>query len=611
MANKKINVSELDFDAIKTNLKTYMQGQSEFSDYEFEGSGLSVLLDVLAYNTHYNALYTNMAINEMFLDSAVKRDNVVSIAKGLGYTPRSATAPTATVNLTVTATSSTPATLTLPKFSTFTTTIDGEAYTFYTLEENTTYLDGSQYVFSNINIREGTQLSFKYTVSTGQRYIIPNAGCDTSTLTVQVQESSSTGLYETYYEGFNILDLDSTSKVFFIKEIDNQLYEVIFGDGTIGKALSNGNIVTLNYLITNKTAANSAKLFTYTGSSLLGGTVAVTTVSAASGGTDIEEIESIRYNAPRHFSTQNRGVTIEDYKSILTEEVSGIESVNVWGGENNDPPVYGKVFCSIKPVGANALTESRKASIKNEILKGRNVVSIIPEIVDPEFIHIAVQSSVYYNPRLTTRSSLDIKSIVEGIIQNYNTTDLEKFDSIFRISKLSKLIDNSEPGIVSNITKVSIHKPIDPVFNVASQYKFILVNPIYTSGQPENSVLTSPFYISGDSVNEYYIDDDGVGNLRLYYFVSQNVKDYVNNNIGTVDYETGTVDIPTLNITSLADNTSELTFFIKPSSYDVVSARNQIALILDDEIDVTVITDKLALGNSGGGTQHTFTSSRS
>jgi len=611
MANKKINVSELDFDAIKTNLKTYMQGQSEFSDYEFEGSGLSVLLDVLAYNTHYNALYTNMAINEMFLDSAVKRDNVVSIAKGLGYTPRSATAPTATVNLTVTATSSTPATLTLPKFSTFTTTIDGEAYTFYTLEENTTYLDGSQYVFSNINIREGTQLSFKYTVSTGQRYIIPNAGCDTSTLTVQVQESSSTGLYETYYEGFNILDLDSTSKVFFIKEIDNQLYEVIFGDGTIGKALSNGNIVTLNYLITNKTAANSAKLFTYTGSSLLGGTVAVTTVSAASGGTDIEEIESIRYNAPRHFSTQNRGVTIEDYKSILTEEVSGIESVNVWGGENNDPPVYGKVFCSIKPVGANALTESRKASIKNEILKGRNVVSIIPEIVDPEFIHIAVESSVYYNPRLTTRSSLDIKSIVEGIIQNYNTTDLEKFDSIFRISKLSKLIDNSEPGIVSNITKVSIHKPIDPVFNVASQYKFILVNPIYTSGQPENSVLTSPFYISGDSVNEYYIDDDGVGNLRLYYFVSQNVKDYVNNNIGTVDYETGTVDIPTLNITSLADNTSELTFFIKPSSYDVVSARNQIALILDDEIDVTVITDKLALGNSGGGTQHTFTSSRS
>lgn len=611
MANRKINVSELDFDAIKTNLKTYMQGQSEFSDYEFEGSGLSVLLDVLAYNTHYNALYTNMAINEMFLDSAVKRDNVVSIAKGLGYTPRSATAPTATVNLTVTATSSTPATLTLPKFSTFTSTIDGEAYTFYTLEENTTYLDGSQYVFSNIQIKEGTQLSFKYTASTGQRYIIPNAGCDTSTLTVQVQESASTGLYETYYEGFNILGLDSTSKIFFIKEIDNQLYEVVFGDGTIGKALSNGNIVTLNYLITNKTAANSAKLFTYTGSSLLGGTVAVTTVSAASGGTDIEEIESIRYNAPRHFSTQNRGVTIEDYKSILTEEVSGIESVNVWGGENNNPPVYGKVFCSIKPVGANALTESRKASIKNEILKGRNVVSIIPEIVDPEFIHIAVESSVYYNPRLTTRSSLDIKSIVEGIIQNYNTTDLEKFDSIFRISKLSKLIDNSEPGIVSNITKVSIHKPLDPVFNVASQYKFVLVNPIYTSGQPENSILTSPFYISGDSVNEYYIDDDGVGNLRLYYFVSQNVKDYVNNNIGTVDYQTGTVDIPTLNITSLANNTNELTFYIKPSSYDVVSARNQIALILDDEIDVTVITDKLALGNSGGGTQHTFTSSRS
>ena len=611
MANRRINVADLDFDNIKSNLKSYLQGQPEFSDYDFEGSGLSVLLDVLAYNTHYNALYTNLAINEMFLDSAVKRDNVVSLAKTLGYTPQSATAPTATINLRVASTSSTPATLSLPKYSAFTTTISGNTYTFYTLEEHTAFLDGSEYLFQNVQIKEGIKLSFKYTVADGQRYIIPNAGCDLSTLTVQVQESASTGLYETYYEGFNILGLNSTSKVYFSKEIENELYEVVFGDGTIGAALSNGNVVTLNYLITNKDAANKASLFTYAGSSLLGGTVTITTVSAASGGTDIEDIESIRYNAPRHFSTQNRGVTAEDYRSLITEEVSNVESVSVWGGEDNDPPIYGKVFISIKPVDANAITEAEKARISTEILKSRNVVSITPEIVDPEFIHIQVDTSVYYNPRLTVRSASDIKVIVEDTIKNYNETDLEKFDSIFRISKLSRLIDASEPGIVSNITRVTLHKPVDPIYDVASQYKFSIINPIYTSGEPEDSITTTAFYIEGDSENEYYIDDDGDGNLRLYYYVSATAKTYTNNNIGTVNYATGTVDIPTLNITALGTGVTEWKFFIKPESYDVVTARNQISLILDDEINVTPVLDKLAMGNYGGGTQHTFTSSRS
>ena len=611
MANKRINVADLSFDDIRGNLKSFMEGQSEFSDYNFEGSGLSVLLDVLAYNTHYNALYTNLAVNESFLDSASKRSNVVSIAKSLGYTPRSATAPRAVVDVRVTSTSSTPATLNLPKYSTFTTTISGQSYTFYTIEDYTTYLDGSQYLFQNVNIREGTQLSFKYTAAAGQRYIIPNAGADLATLTVQVQESAATGLYRTYSEGSNILGLTSTSEVYFVKEIENELYEVVFGDGTIGKALSNGNVITLNYIVTNKDAANSAKLFTYTGASLIGGTVTASTVSAASGGTDIEDIESVRFNAPRHYSTQNRGVTSEDYKSLITEEVSNVEAVSVWGGEDNDPPVYGKVYCSIKPVGATALTAVQKSQIITEVLKPRNVVSITPEIIDPEYIHVAVNSAVYYNPRLTTRSAADIKAIVEGVIQDYNTTDLEKFDSVFRISKLSRLIDASDPGIVSNITKVTLHKPISPVYGVDSQYKFNIINPIYSSGQPEDSITTTPFYMHGDADNEYYIDDDGKGNLRLYYLVSATERNYVNNNIGTVTYSTGTINVPTLNITTLGIGVTEFKFFIKPSSYDVVTARNQISVILDDEITVSVITDSFSLGNTGGGTNYTFTTSRS
>ncbi len=611
MANKRISTAELDFDAIKTNLKEYLRGQSEFSDYDFEGSGLSVLLDILAYNTHYNALYTNLAVNEMFLDSASKRSSIVSLAKNLGYRPRSATAPTAVVDIRVTSPSSTPASLTIPKYSAFTTTISGSTYTFYNTSEVTTTLNSSEYLFEDVSLKEGTFLTFQYTVANGAKYIIPNIGCDLSTLTVEVKESAVSAESENYYEGTNIINLTSTSKVYFVKEIDNELYEIVFGDGTIGASLSNGNIVTLKYIVTNKDAANGASTFTYGGSSLAGGTVVVTTVTSATGGTDLESIESIRFNAPRHYSTQNRGVTIEDYKSLVTENVSNIESVNVWGGEDNNPPVYGKVFLSIKPTNATALTSQEKTNIINTVLKPRNVVSITPEIVDPEYIHIAIDSSVYYNPRLTSRSANDVKAIVETTIKNYNTTDLEQFDSIFRISKISRLIDASEASIVSNITKVTLHKPITPIYNVASEYSFVLVNPIYSSGEPEDSVTSTPFYISGDTTNEYYIDDDGVGNLRLFYYVSSNVKTYVNNTVGTVVYSTGAIEIPSLNITSLGTGYTELKLFIKPSSYDVVSARNQIALILDDEITVTMIEDKIAQGNSAGGTSHTFTSSRS
>lgn len=611
MANKRITTAELDFDAIKSNLKTYLQGQSTFSDYNFEGSGLSVLLDVLAYNTHYNALYNNLAVNEMFLDSASKRSSVVSLANNLGYTPNSATAPTATVSVVVTNTSSTPTTLSIPKYTAFSTTISGEQYNFYTTSEEQAILNDSTYTFSNVELKEGQYLSFRYTVASGQRYIIPNVGADLSTLTVQVQDNSGSSTYVTYTRAEEFVGLTSTDRVYFVKEIENELYEIEFGDGTIGVALDNGNVVTLKYLVTNKDATNGASTFTYAGDSLLGGTVAVTTTAAASGGADIESIEAIRFNAPKHFSAQDRGVTIDDYKSLINENVTNIEAVNVWGGEDNDPPVYGKVFVSIKPTDADTLTAIQKDNVVNQVLKPKNVVSVIPEMVDPEFLNVNVSTAAYYNPRLTTRTANDIKAIVEGTIQDYNTTDLEQFDSIFRISKISRLIDAAEDSIVSNITTITLNKIIDPTFNVASQYTFNLGNPIYTEEVAEDSVLSTAFYIAGDTANEYYIDDDGLGNLRLFYFTSANVRAYTNNTIGTVNYTTGVVTIPSLNITALGTNETEFKFTIKPSSYDVVASRNQIVRIKDDEISVTMIQDQIALGNASGGTNHTFTSSRS
>ena len=611
MANKRIATAELDFDAIKSNLKSYLQGQETFSDYNFEGSGLSVLLDVLAYNTHYNALYNNLAVNEMFLDSASKRSSVVSLANNLGYTPRSATAPTATVNVVVSNTSSTPTTLTIPKYTAFTTTLSGETYNFYTTSEEQAILSGSTYTFSNVDLKEGQFLSFRYTVSSGQRYIIPNAGADLSTLTVRVQDNSGSSTYVTYTEATEFVQLTSTDKVYFVKEIENELYEIEFGDGTLGVALDNGNVVTLQYLVTNKDATNGASTFTYAGDSLLGGTVATTTVSAASGGTDLETIESIRYNAPLHYSTQDRGVTVDDYRSLINEYVSNVEAVNVWGGEDNDPPVYGKVFVSIKPTDADTLTAVQKNNVETQVLKPKNVVSVIPELVDPEFINVEVSTAAYYNPRLTSRTANDLKTLVTSTIETYNTTDLEKFDSIFRISKLSRLIDATEAGIVSNITTVVLNKVLSPTFNVASQYTFNLGNPIYSEGVAEDSVLSTAFFIAGDATNEYYIDDDGVGNLRLFYFTSAGVRTYTNNSVGTVNYTTGVVTVPSLNITALGTNETVFKFTIKPSSYDVVASRNQIVRILDNQITVTMIQDQIALGNAAGGTNHTFTTSRS
>jgi hypothetical protein len=289
--NKRIATTELDFDEIKTNLKTFLRGQSEFADYDFEGSAMSVLLDVLAYNTHYNALYTNLAVNESFLDSASKRGSVVSRAKEIGYVPGSARCPTAYVDVTVTNTTTTPNSLILPKYSVFKTTVDSVNYNFYTLEDNITTYFNNAYTFSNIELREGTPLSYKYTVSESQRYIIPNEDVDLSTIRVRVQDTANSSNFQTFINQEEILNLGSTDRVFFIKEIEGELYELEFGNGVIGQALSNGNIVNIEYFVSNKEAANSAKSFSYQGSTLLGGRVSTITKIAATGGVDKEDID--------------------------------------------------------------------------------------------------------------------------------------------------------------------------------------------------------------------------------------------------------------------------------------------------------------------------------
>ena len=338
MASKKINYTELDFDGIKYNLKQFLSGQATFKDYDFDGSGLSVLLDVLSYNTMYNGVYNNLSINEMFLDSARKRNSVVSISKELGYIPQSAICASAIVNITLR--SATATTFLIPANTPFTTTVNGVTYTFYNDSDLTYNTPALSYTFQNVVLTEKSNiLSYSYTVDTSTRYIIPNANTDLNTLTVSVQDSLSSSILTTFVKSNTIVDINSTSNVYWIKEIDDGLYELTFGNGILGKALTIGNVVNLNYCVSSLDAPNGAKLFTYSGTAVAGITVSLVTVSAAAKGSSPEDIESIRFNAPRAYSSQNRGVTPNDYKSLIYANFPAAKSVSVWGGEDNIPPI--------------------------------------------------------------------------------------------------------------------------------------------------------------------------------------------------------------------------------------------------------------------------------
>ena len=515
--NKRIQVSELDFDAIKSNLKTFLQGQTEFQDYDFEGSGLSVLLDVLAYNTHYNGIYTNLAVNECFLDSASKRASVVSLAKMLGYMPRSASCATATVTATVTSPTSSPSTVTIPAMQPFTTSIDNVSYTFYNRSAVTTALVSGAYTFTGLVLTEGTPLQYKYTMAPGVRFIIPNANADLNTLTVSVQQTSSSDAYEVYTRADTITEITELTKIYFVKEIDDGLYEISFGNDNLGVALSNGNVVTLDYMVSSLEEPNSASSFTYGGVTLAGSSLSVTATAAASGGASSESIDEIKFNAPKYYAAQNRAVTPDDYKAIILKNFPEAQTISVWGGEDNNPPIYGKTYICIKPKEASKLTNLQKEFIKNNILDSRNIVSITPEIVDPEFFNIKVTSFVHYNPRATTKTAAQIETLVKESIMRYNDDDLERFDSVLRYSKLTKIIDETDPAIINNITRIMIRHPHDVKYNIASQYLLDLINPISQDGGKQGEVFASTGFYIPNSTELHFLDDDANGNIRLYY----------------------------------------------------------------------------------------------
>jgi hypothetical protein len=608
--NKRISVSELDFDAIKDNLKEFLRGQEQFSDYDFEGSGLSVLLDVLAYNTHYNGIYTNLAVNELFLDSASKRASVVSLSKMLGYTPRSARCARAIVNATVVAPTSSPDVVTIPANQEFLTSIDNVTYTFYNRSAVTVARSTSgNYTFSNLEIIEGTPLAFKYTVAPGIRYIIPNPNVDIDTVSVKVQETADSDTFEVFTRASSILDANTSTKLYFIKEIDEGLYEIEFGNGAIGRKLDNGNVITIEYFVSSLEAPNEASSFTYGGVSIAGGNLAITTIEKATGGASSEDIDSIKYNAPRMYAAQNRAVTPDDYKAIIFSQFPPADSITVWGGEDNDPPIYGKTFISIKPKDASKLTNLQKDFVRNNILSQRNIVSITPEIIDPEFFNIKVTSFVYYNPRETDKTPSQISTIVKDAILNYDDTELQRFDGVLRFSKLSKIIDEADPAITNNITRIMVRRQFAPAFGISSEYKLNMINPISQDGGKQGDVFSTTGFFIPNSTFVHYLDDDARGNIRLYYINNNSEKVIVDPTMGTIEYENGRVVVRNLTIVALSDPIFEMQ--VKPESYDVVSALNQIVQISRELLQVEAIADPTATGDLRAGFNYKFNSIRS
>lgn len=606
--NNRIKVSDLDYNLIRQNLKTFFSGQEQFSDYDFEGSALSVLIDVLAYNTHYNALYTNLAINEMFLDSASKRSSLVSIANNFGYTPRSSTTSQAGINVQVTQIGATDQFKYIPKLSNFTTSIEGVGYTFWTLSDYVAERNGELYSFENVRLYEGLPQTQLYVCTeANQKFIIPHSNIDLSTLSISIQQTGESPDYEKYTRAKDILDLTSTSKIYFIKELEDGTYQLSFGSGGLGKDIETGNIITAQYLISNTDNANGASSFRYAGNSL-GGSIAITTTAVSYGGSSKESSDEIRYNISQSFFDQNRTVTSEDYKAIIQREYPNIDSISVWGGEDNDPPIYGKVFIAIKPSNSYYLNSSEKSYISEQILKSRGVVSVTPEFIDPQYIDLEINTTVYYNKNKTTRSSDDLKAAVVNAINKYNNDSLKKFDGVFRMSKFSSLIDSTDQSITSSITTFKAYVEIAPKYNTYAEYRLYLGNPIYNERVPEEAFNSTGFYIdSSDTI--YHLDDDGVGNIRLYSNITATGEKIIKNpSIGTIDYNTGIVKINGLRITNL-DNPN-FYFMIKTQSYDVVSVRNRIVNIPSERISVNIIEDVISSGTYRAGTNYIFTSSR-
>ena len=616
--SSQINVTDLDFDNIADNLKNYLKGQDTFKDYNFEGATLSILIDLLAYASHIGAVNTNIAASELFLDSAQIRKNVVSRAKDLGFVPSSEKASTAKANIvlrnvrsadgTVPSTSS----MIMSRGTQFRTTYEGVKYEFVSASTYTPTVDGTTFSYNNVELVQGTFAQDQFVFDSqikNAKYVVSNQRVDKQRMTVTI---NSGGVSSTYALSTDVSNIDTTSKVYYTQENEEGFIEIYFGDGTLGVALLDGDIITVDYVIVDDVHADGANRFTQVGAINGFTDSSISVTEKASGGAEKESIESIKFKATKFYTSQNRLVTLNDYKAKVQEYYPNADAVAVWGGEDNVPPEYGKVFLAIKPLNSDYLSESEKTNVKNNLNK-LNMLTVRPEIVDAEIVKILLTTTFKYDERATTLSKGELETVVTNAISSYDSTNLTNFDAVFRHSNLVKAIDDSDSSILSNTTNVRLCKKMETKVGQLIGYTNAFGNALYnpTSGYnaAAGGILSSTgFYSLGDTVNIHYFDDDGKGNLREYY-LSGSTRIYTNSTAGTVDYSTGLITINAINITSTVNVDSTIDFTVIPNGNDVVATRGILIDIASDQIKVLGEVDTIASGESSAGVGFNSTSS--
>ena len=570
-ANTYLNITEVDFADIKSNLKSYLQSQTQFNDYDFEGSNMSVLLDVLSYNTHYNAFYTNMLGNEMFLDTAQQRDSVVSRAKELGYLTRSARGASANVSITFSGISNSISEFELPKNTTFTTNINDRTFTFVTPEAN--IIKNVSNTFTKaITITEGTPVTQEFTVSDASpvKYVLPNENVDTRSIFVKVKESASSSANTVYKQATNIREVNNQSAVYYLQETHDKQYEILFGTGSLGKPVVDGNIVQIEYRICHGLQTNGANTFSIDSLSITpsysGATLAVNSV--ARGGVEIESVDSIKFNAPRNYKIQNRAVVAKDFERIILNENTNLSSVVAFGGEEAVPAVHGKVYIAIKPQGELIPTATLKDFIKNSV-KDRTMLGIDPVVIDPTYLYVIPTITTYYDTLKSNISTSAIQTLVRNSIINYSATNLEQFGKRLRYSRFVRDLDNTDESVLNNEAEFQMQKRFVPSTTSATLVELEFHNSIEKS-----SIISTPFTFNNFTAQ---LDDDGLGNIRIFRFNTEKEKVFINSTAGTIDYATGKISINTFVVSAYEG--IEIKVNANPVNKDIVPVREQIIII--------------------------------
>jgi len=616
---RRITSSELDFDQIKSNMVAYMKAtDTTFNDYNYEGSAMSTIIDVLAYVTHINSMNANFALNETFLDTSQLRSSVVSHAKLLGYTPRSIAPSVAVINVKMnydtTETplwnhdgSNTALPLSMPRGTAFQTTIDGVNYPMFASATSTINFDATNgWLFENISIEQGALANITYTYQDNafEQYLIPVNNVNTKSIKVTVTDSGATDASKVYTLNSNVVNLDGTSEVFFLEEGRDGYYEVKFGDNIIGKRPGNGNNIKVEYAsIASGLNVNGASVFTMTDSLVGNSDETITLVSKAVGGGARETSDAIKFNAPLSHISQNRAVTPDDYKTIIKNQFADVEAVAVWGGEDHDVPDYGKVYISIKPLSAETLTDAQKITIKTNILKPKNVVSITPVLVDPEYTYIDLEVYFKYNPNKATVTAAGLATDIRSTLVTYNNDTLKSFNGVYRDSNVGKKIDDTSVAIVSNITRVKMTKKITPALGTATKYTLKFnqaLTDLDATTSSTGSYLTSTIFTFGGidcKLKDYY---DSSSDTRIIQII--NTSGIVQTaNVGDVNEEAGTVTLNSFQPTALPTGMTTIDVTVKPASSDVSPTRNELLTINTSTATITGEIDTMATGGTTAG----------